>query len=262
MFQLIEYIKYLFHSQTKHAIHSPYVFSIVNNALTKKQNENTKNKINHLIKSLKKSNKTIQITDFGAGSRSLKNNFRTVKSIVKTSASKKRYAKLLFQMSDHFKPTHILELGTNLGIGSIHLSLGNPDAKIISVDADKNLLALAQENLNTIPCKNVHLIHSTFNDFLETNKHVFDLIFIDGHHDGKALLEYMKILKKFSHNDTVFILDDIRWSKGMLQAWETICKSEDFHVTLDFFKMGIVIPRKQQAKEHFIIHLKHVLISM
>jgi predicted O-methyltransferase YrrM len=262
MFQLIEYIKYLFHSQTKHAIHSPYVFSIVNNALTKKQNENTKNKIKQLIISLKKSNKTIEITDFGAGSRSLKSNFRSVKSIVKTSASKKRYAKLLFQMSSHFKPTHILELGTNLGIGTIHLSIGNPDAQIISVDADKNLLSLAQENLNIVSCKNVQLINATFNDFLKTNTQIFDLIFIDGHHDGKALLEYLKTLEKFSHNDTVFILDDLRWSKGMLQAWEIICNSEDFHVTLDFFKMGIVVPRKQQAKEHFIIRLKNVLFSM
>jgi hypothetical protein len=38
----------------------------------------------------------------------------------------------------------------------------------------------------------------------------------------------------------------------MLKAWEELTKSELFHVSIDLFRIGILTPRKQQAKEHFV----------
>ncbi len=79
---------------------------------------------------------------------------------------------------------------------------------------------------------------------------------MDGHHDGKATLDYMRKLESHSHNDTIFLLDDIRWSDDMFEAWNILLNSEKYNVSIDLFRMGILIPRKQQVKEHFILRGK------
>ena len=55
------------------------------------------------------------------------------------------------------------------------------------------------------------------------------------------------------HNDTVFIFDDIHWSEGMEQAWDTIKAHPAVQVTVDLFGVGLVFFRREQPKQHFIL---------
>ena len=82
-----------------------------------------------------------------------------------------------------------------------------------------------------------------------------DLIFFDGNHQKEATLNYFNQLLPLAHNDSVFIFDDIHWSKGMEEAWEKIKKHPEVRVTIDSFYWGIVFFRKEQEKEHFTIRL-------
>ncbi|MDA9206991.1 class I SAM-dependent methyltransferase, partial [Crocinitomicaceae bacterium] len=59
-----------------------------------------------------------------------------------------------------------------------------------------------------------------------------------------------------THDQTIFILDDIRWSKSMLDSWNNLIKSDAFNLSMDFFRMGVLIKRPQQVKEHFILKLR------
>ena len=254
-----EYIKYLSKSKGRHGIHSPFTFNFVDKCLRIKIPKDLYDKINQIKKTLNTNNLTIKITDAGAGSKKLSNE-RSIKSIYKTASCKGVYAKLLFQLTDHYKPQNVLELGTSLGIGTIHLALGNSDANITTVDACYNTLKIAKENFNELKIRNINAVNSTFTDFLKNqNQTIFDLVYIDGHHQGNALTEYLDLLVKFTHDDTIFVLDDIRWNQDMFETWKTICNREEFHLTLDLFRMGIVIRRPQQFKEHFVIKLKNVL---
>jgi hypothetical protein len=92
-----------------------------------------------------------------------------------------------------------------------------------------------------------------FKEFIETSQTHYDLIFIDGHHDGTALLKYMEALDKNSNDQTIFIVDDIRWSKDMFSAWNQLVQNEKYQVSIDFFKMGILMKRPTQIKEHFTL---------
>ena len=100
-------------------------------------------------------------------------------------------------------------------------------------------------------------MNSTFYDYIKSlNEETFDLIFIDGHHDGEALKYYLKLLSDYIHNDTIIVLDDIRWSKSMFNAWNKIKLEKKYHLSMDFFTMGVLMKRPQQEKEHFILKLK------
>ena len=49
--------------------------------------------------------------------------------------------------------------------------------------------------------------------------------FVITHQTSIAILEvkyYLDLLDKYIHNDTVLVLDDIRWSNSMLSAWNTL----------------------------------------
>lgn len=250
---LLEYIKYLTKAKGRHGTHSPFVYDFVNKCLNTKIDIFFLKERKKIFKKLRSDLSVINITDFGAGSKKM-GNTRKISSIFKNSSSKGKYSLLLYRLSNHYKKSNILELGTSLGIGSIHLSKGNLNSKIITVEACNNTLSVAKKNFHDLNLNNIITINSTFNDFIQNyTDEKFDLIFIDGHHDGDALLNYLEKLKALSHDDTIFILDDIRWSKSMLNAWNLIKNNDYYHLTIDLFRIGIISPRNQQFKEHFTI---------
>jgi hypothetical protein len=63
----------------------------------------------------------------------------------------------------------------------------------------------------------------------------------------------MNKLEPFTNNETVFVLDDIRWSDSMFEAWNSIVNNPQYNVTIDLFRVGIAIRRTEQRKEHFVL---------
>ncbi len=252
---VFEYIKYKWNAKGRHGIHSPFVYNLVDKVFKLDFSNSSQMVLKQSFKSLEKNKNLITIKDFGAGSHKLGSQ-RSIQEIFKVSSSKGHYGKILFQLSNHFQPMQILEFGTSLGIGTLHFHLGNPDSQITTIEACPETLNFARDFLKD-KVTNVNFIESTFSDFLNQNStEKYDLIFVDGHHDGKATLDYMRKLESHSHNDTIFLLDDIRWSDDMFEAWNILLNSEKYNVSIDLFRMGILIPRKQQVKEHFILRGK------
>ena len=254
-----EYINYIRKAQGRHHIHSPFVYNFVDSCLKTTIPTAFKNKTKQFTQRLSSNPRTIKTTDFGAGSKKMKQ-IRTIASIYKNACCKGTYAQLLYKLSVYYQPDSILELGTNLGVGTFFLHEGNPNAKIVSIDGCIETQNVAKENITE---NNVIFVHSKFEEYLSNlSPQKFDLIYIDGDHRGEALLKYLKMLENYSHDDTIFVLDDIRWSKDMFKAWNIIVGSKDFHLTLDLFKMGIIMKKSGKEKEHFIIKLKNVLTSL
>ena len=210
--------------------------------------------ISELIDSLKNNNEIIEFSDYGVGSKKLTNK-RKVSAVLATSSSKGKFGKLLFQLTQFLKPKETLELGTSLGLGSIMLKLGYPKGNVTTVEACPNTHSIAKKNFTDISLR-IEAKNNTFKNFLAENREVnYDLIFIDGHHDGEALLEYMSRLKPFTNENTLFILDDIRWSESMRDAWEKIIESDEYHTTVDFFRMGLVRYDLAQDKSHYCLQV-------
>lgn len=250
-----EYIKYRWNAKGRHGIHSPFVFDLMDKCLKIQFEKEDYENLNDLYSALKIDVRSIEVEDFGAGSKKL-SKFRSIPKIFKTSSSKGKYGKLLYQLSKFHKFKTVLEFGTSLGVGTSYLQLGSKKAKVTTVEACKNTREIALESFEMLELKDIESICSTFDEFLENKPDIkYDLIYIDGHHDGDALLRYMNALETNSHDETIFILDDIRWSDSMHNAWNKVVNDERYHVTLDFFRFGIAVPRKHQVKEHFTLRL-------
>ena len=250
---VLEYIKYRLNAKYLHGVHSPFVYDFMKNAMGINIKEQHQKEILQCISNVNSNKKEIIVQDYGAKSKKLRGK-RSVREIFKTSSSYGKNALLLYRISNYFKPKRILELGTSIGIGSLHLHLGCPSAHITSVEGCQETFNLAKQNLEST---NIELMNSTFYDYIKSlNEESFDLIFIDGHHDGEALKYYLKLLSNYIHNDTIIVLDDIRWSTSMFNAWNKIKLEKKYHLSIDFFRMGILMKRPQQEKEHFILKLK------
>ncbi len=163
---------------------------------------------------------------------------------------------MLFRVTNYFQPATILEIGTSLGLATSALALGNPKAKVVTIEGCPNTANVAQNQLAEFDCNNVEGVISEFESFLiseniqATN---YNLIYFDGNHSKKATLAYFELLLPTTDNDSVWILDDIHWSEDMEKAWKIIKKHPKVKVTIDTFQWGFVFFRHEQEKEHFII---------
>jgi predicted O-methyltransferase YrrM len=250
MNMIYEYINYLIKSKKRHGIHSPFVYDFTDKCLKIKVDKTTKSNYKKLTKQLINNTSKITLKDHGAGSKSSKS--KSISSIYQKASTKGKYAELLYKISAHYLPKYTLELGTNLGIGTYFLSQGNPFGYVTTIEGDPSLFSIAQQNTKHYGSNSDHH-HSTFQHYLAHCTTVFDFIFIDGDHRGAKLLQYLECLHKNMHDSTIILIDDIRWSEDMFNAWKKIIKMDHYHLTMDLFKFGIILKKHTKEKEHFTI---------
>ena len=258
LLQIKSYIKFLWNSKNEHGVHSPFVFDLITNCFydTKKFSEYSI--LKNYRKSLLADANSIEVTDFGAGSRVFKSNTRAIKQIARNAGITKKRAELLFRITNYFQPESILEIGTSLGLATSALSLGNVKSKITTIEGCPNTFAFAQKQFEEFGFNNITSINTEFSSYLKNYQLAisnYQLIYFDGNHSKQATLDYFELLLPTTTNETVWIFDDIHWSKGMEAAWEIIKSHPNVTVSIDTFQWGLVFFRTEQPKEHFVIRV-------
>jgi|SRR5690554_7690838 len=249
-----EYLKYQINAQRRHGVHSPFVYNFGDKCASLKVPDEVEKGFKKIKNKLLKDKTILQVQDLGAGSKKL-NQQRTIKQIAKISGSTNKYGKLLYRLVAHYPVKEVLELGTSLGLGTYWLSASKKEVKVTTVEGCKHTFNYTKANFPKALQPQINFVQSSFIDYLKTlsNRPPFDLIFIDGDHQKESLLGQLHLLEPYIHDETIIVLDDIRWSKEMLEAWEILVLNQNYHLTLDLFKMGIIIKRHHQQKEHFVI---------
>lgn len=262
MIQIIKsYLNFLWNSKNQHGVHSPFVYDLVTKCFYDKKKYTEYSILKKYRDSLLSNHNTIEVTDFGAGSRIFKSNTRAINQIAKNAGISSKRAELLFRIVRYFQLENILEIGTSLGLATSALSLGNKDAKITSLEGCPNTLHQCQwqfqSQKSNFKTENINFINTEFSSYLKTYHQSpipHHLVYFDGNHSKKATLDYFELLLPTISNDSVWIFDDIHWSKDMEDAWEMIKNHPKVTVTIDTFQWGIVFFRKEQEKEHFVIN--------
>ena len=240
-----------------HGIHSPFVFDFVTKVLNDHRSFYAYEQLEALRHSLKQNDTLLEINDFGAGSRIIKNNFRKVSSIAQSSLKPKKFAQLLFRMVNFYKPALILELGTSLGVTTGYLAAAKNDAQVITMEGATAVAAVAKTNFEQLQLQNIKLVTGNFDETLPLvlqKSGAIDFAFLDGNHRYQPTIQYFKQVLQKSHDHTIIILDDIHWSEEMEQAWTEVRQHPSVTATIDLFFIGIVLLRNDfKAKQHFKI---------
>lgn len=238
-------------------MHSPFVFDFIQNVLNNKINYQPPAEIEQLRRQLLSDNRTLEIKDYGAGSRVSSSKEKTVAQIAKSALKSKRLAQVLFRLAKHYQPKTIVELGTSLGITTSYFSKANPDSNIITIEGSSSIASVAKENFQNLNCDNIQLVQGNFNSILPSIIHQpssIDLAYIDGNHRYQPTINYFHQFLFGSHHNTVLVFDDIHWSAEMEKAWEEIKKHPTVKYTIDIFFLGFVFFRDEfKVKQHFAI---------
>ncbi len=259
MNQILAYIQFLWHSKNEHGVHSPFVFDLVTQCFYDKKKYPAYEKLASYRTQLLANSNTIEVTDFGAGSRVFKSNTRAVNAIAKNAGISPKRAQLLFRLVQYFQPESVLEIGTSLGLATAALHLGQPNAQLITLEGCPNTQRIAQSEFRKLfpSTHSIAWITTEFSAYLNALEATtqFDCIYFDGNHSKAATLAYFEQLLPTATNDSVWIFDDIHWSTDMEEAWESIKNHPAVTVTIDTFQWGLVFFRNEQklAKEHFIL---------
>ena len=250
------FLKHRALAKTRHGVHSPFVYRLIDKVIYDFEPRPVFSSIENLRKVLIKDERTLTITDLGAGSHINNNKQKKVKDLASNALKPKKIAQLIYRIVNDLKPANIVELGTCLGLTTAYLSAGASDAKVVTIEGCPQTAAIAKENMDKLHADNVQLKVGNFDEQLPlTLKELglLDFIFIDGNHRKEATLQYFKDCLPYIQEHSVMIFDDIYWSRGMEEAWDEIKKHPQVTVTVDLFWIGVVYFKKDQAKEHFKI---------
>ena len=254
IFRAKEYIKYRLRSKDEHGIHSPFLFSLYNELMQIENDnkdfyfaENFREELLNADESIKRGDVSIPISDE-----------------VENSALPEGPAQLIYKLIRHFRPTTILELGTNAGLSSLYMALamkGIEGGNIYSIEGnndlyDKAMVSHAMLRHGFIGLPQVNFILGNFKEKLpETLSKIssLDFVFIDGDHRGEALLDYFNQCLAKANDNSIFVLDDIYWSPDMLEAWKKIIEHPRVRLSLDLYSIGVLFFDTKTSKEHFTL---------
>jgi predicted O-methyltransferase YrrM len=254
----LKYLKYILLSRhgKGHGIHSPFIYDLVSRVFINRIDQSLVRKIEQIRKKMKSDSRSILVNDLGSKSDQGKGLIRKVSDIARYSPVTEKYGRLLSNMSAEFGKPLIIELGTSLGISTMYLAASCEEAAVITIEGCKETAALARQNFVETGFKNINILEGSFEEILA--KFQFHdikpgLIFIDGDHRKEAVIKYFNLLSEISDNKTVFIIDDINYSRGMAEAWNELKLHEKVSVSVDIFRMGILFFREGINHNNYVI---------
>lgn len=253
------YLLHRWKSTSVQVLHSPFVYRLYTECILRDEHPAIGTVLEHLRKQALRDSRILTYPDPGSGSHVSGNTTqRSVHQIARYSLKPPAQARMLHRLVKYFTPEQVLELGTSLGITSCYLAAALPqNGKLYTVDAAAPVLDIARDHIRTAALENcIHITQGLFDEVLPhllASMPRVDMAYIDGNHRYAPTVNYVKQLLPHVHNNSVLILDDIYWSKGMQQAWQEIIQWPEVTVSIDLFHVGLLFFRKEQVKEHFTL---------
>lgn len=233
----LDYLSYVFQSTNRHGIHSPFVYSFADLVLYKpnKPIESIEYQRTQMIQSN---------SDFFGKSLSQFTDEYTLNS---------KYTSLLYRISQWYKFNKIREWGLSTGIETNYLlypllvELKKPVSYEYRYKSINQVKKLTNENLIKNYPNEVNSI-----DWSEINNGAC-LEFINFTESSDEVWNAIEELKNTPLDNTVVIISNIRHTDEHFITWRQICNMEEFTVSIELFRLGILYFRRGQVKEHFSI---------
>ncbi len=253
---VISFLKHRFKAKTRHGIHSPFVYRLLDEVIYDFRAKTVYKDIEQLRVDLLHDKRQISISEAGKASNFYQNKQRQISSVVKEVLKPARLDQLIHRLVADQKPGNIIELGACLGITTAYLAKTAPEARIFSIEKYSDTIAIARENLQKLNIRNVELLSGNVEELLpKLLKEIpeLDFIVIGGNNSEEATLNYFKWCFPKMTEHSMIVFEDIYRSKEAKLAWNEIKSIPEVSVTIDLFWIGLVFFRKAQRKEDFKI---------
>lgn len=261
LFQSMEYLIWLKKSRKLHGIHGPFLYQFLKDCVFNDYQKEIFTEIENQRELLLSDTTVLKYTDFGAGSRLQKEITepvkvrRRVKDLAYSSLKSKKYCRLFHRISNYLAVKRVLELGTSFGITTSYLACSDQNPGIQTIEGGDAVAQRAKTIFDRLNLKNIQIYQGEFSEMLaQIIKHQkYDMIIVDGNHKGREVWNYFNLLQKHMSEEGVFIIDDIRWSKSMLDGWKKIILHKKVTLSLDFFDLGMVFFNTKLSKENMVV---------
>ena len=255
-YQIAKFLEYKLNAVGRYSLQAPFIFDFYERVINGERQPHIFDEIESYRKKLLKDDKLITIEDFGAGSKVSKSGKRSVRNLARTGLSSRRFSEMLFRLSGFIGAMNIVELGTSFGINTLYLAKSNPKATVTTFEGCSESAKIAMGIFKRANQFNIDLIQGnidlTLDDFLKHADKV-DLVYFDANHQFDPTLRYYRQFLPLVHSDTVFVVDDIYWSKPMTKAWKKLVRQPDVTLSIDIFDAGLLFFNKDFYKEHYVL---------
>lgn len=206
---------------------------------------------------LKRDHTPLDIHDFGSGPLGMlntlrdtsigKSKYRKVSAIVNTDSTTSYAGRLLYSLLRATEASKGIELGASLGIGTVYQGKAfenGEEKRIVTIEGADSIARYAQKTIEHMGLKNTFIRTGTFQDVLPSlldEMKTLDYIYIDGHHQKAALLNYFYEVLPYMKNGGLIVVDDILWSKGMWRGWKEISQYSKVSQACHLGLLGLIV---------------------
>jgi predicted O-methyltransferase YrrM len=166
------------------------------------------------------------------------------------SSVREYWGAFLYLLASACRAKLILELGSCIGISGAYLSSGKACERFITIEQSALLASLAETNIRQV-ARNVRVWNASFDDALDqilpSLDRKLDMVYIDGHHEKAPTLHYMDRVIPYSNEGCLIVFDDIHWTRGMVEAWQTITQKPGLSYTIDLGRFGLCVRSSQNV---------------
>lgn len=174
-----------------------------------------------------------------------RNTTATVGEVTKKASVPTYQAELLFNLVRRLDARRCLEMGTCVGISGAYLAAAmttGRGGRLLSLEGHEDRATVARDTWRRLGFDSAEVLVGRFSSTLATalDSGPYDLVFVDGHHDGDATIDYVTRIRMASRPGALLVLDDVDWSEGMRAAWGELQVQLSGSTISDLGRLGIV----------------------
>jgi len=239
----------------EYSLHAPFVYNLYVETIKKKSSRQEFLRIEATRRAYQNNHNIIETNSSGAGSIINKQSKRSISNISNGGITSEKYSSLFHRLITRYNAKTIWEFGTSLGINTLYLSSHN-ESQVTTFEGCLNTLDIAKSTFHTFARQNISCVYGNIDDTISNEllkvDHL-DFVFFDANHRSKPTLRYFELCAKKSTEKSVFIFDDIHWSREMKMAWQQIQRDPLVSITIDLYQIGLVFFDHTLTKQNFIL---------
>ncbi len=257
LFRLTAALRWYLRARTRYDVHSPFLSSFVREVYTDDRHYHAFDLVPQLRRYWEGRSDTVPLQPLGAPSKTTRRTQRTAASLVRSNAISDRSGRLLFRLALWLRPKRIVEFGTNAGISTVYLHAADTRTPLVTVEGNPAVASLATETLQLAGATQAVQAHvATFQNWLSQHSHLPPsrlLAFLDGDHRYRPTLDYVEQLLRQATDESVVVVADIHWSRGMERAWDELLKHPRVTASVDTYHFGLLFLRPELNGPHLTL---------